>query len=119
MKKHLLLLLSAIAFTSLSMAQDIWLGTSQTDSNGKSFYTLSKNGSVMQTHQDADNSYEMTDMIAVRNGDVYYLNHLMPAGNDPMQQRTEVRVHPGNRASFRQIWALRVSGSVARCDCQV
>lgn len=96
MKKHLLLLLSAIAFTSLSMAQDIWLGTSQTDSNGKNFYTLSKNGSVMQTHQDADNSYEMTDMIAVRNGDVYYLNHLMPAGNDPMQQRTEVRVQSGD-----------------------
>ena len=85
MKRLLLIILSVLAFTSMGMAQDIWLGTSQTDGNGKSFYTLSKNGTVMQTHQDANISYEMTNMIAVENGDVYYLNHLMPSGNDPIQ----------------------------------
>lgn len=102
MKRHLLITLSVLAFTSMGMAQDIWIGTSQTDSNGKSFYTLSKNGTVMQTHQDADNSYEMTNMIAVENGDVYYLNHLMPAGSNPMQQRTDVRIQSGddNQAVF-------------------
>ena len=59
MKRQLLITLSVLAFTGIGTAQDIWLGTSQTDSNGKSFYTLSKNGAVMQTHQDANNSYEM------------------------------------------------------------
>ena len=96
MKRHLLITLSVLAFTSIGTAQNIWIGTSQTDGNGKSFYTLSKNGVVMQTHQDADNSYEMTNMIAVENGDVYYLNHLMPAGSNPMQQRTEVRIQSGD-----------------------
>ena len=102
MKRHLLITLSVLAFTSMGMAQDIWIGTSQTDGNGKSFYTLSKNGVVMQTHQDADNSYEMTNMIAVENGDVYYLNNLMPAGSNPMQQRTDVRIQSSddNQAVF-------------------
>lgn len=96
MKRIPLITLAVLALTSMGMAQDIWLGTSQTDSNGKSFYTLSKNGTVMQTHQNPTFSYEMTDLIAVGNGDVYYLNHIMPAGNDPMQQRTEVRVQSGD-----------------------
>ena len=96
MKRQLLILLSVLAFTSMGLAQDIWLGTSQTDGNGKSYYTLSKNGTVMQTHQSPDFSFEMTNMIAVGNGDVYYLNHLMPAGNGPMQQRTEVRIQSGD-----------------------
>lgn len=96
MKRQLLVILSVLAFTGAGIAQDIWLGTSETDSNGKAFYTLSKNGTVMQTHQDANNSYEMTDMIAVENGDVYYLNHLMPSNSESMLQRTEVRVQSGD-----------------------
>lgn len=102
MKRPLLIILSVLAFTNMGMAQDIWLGTSETDGNGKGFYTLSKNGTVMQTHQGANISYEMTNMIAVENGDVYYLNHLMPSTNDLMQQKTDVRVQSGddNHAVF-------------------
>lgn len=102
MKRQLLITLSVLAFTGIGTAQDIWLGTSQTDSNGKNFYTLSKNGTVMQTHHDANNSYEMTNMIAVENGDVYYLNHLLPSGNALMQQKTDVRIQSGddNHAMF-------------------
>ena len=102
MKRQLLITLSVLAFTGIGTAQEIWLGTSQTDSNGKNFYTLSKNGTVMQTHHDANNSYEMTNMIAVENGDVYYLNHLLPSGNALMQQKTDVRIQSGddNHAVF-------------------
>ena len=102
MKRQLLITLSVLAFAGIGTAQDIWLGTSQTDSNGKNFYTLSKNGTVMQTHHDANNSYEMTNMIAVENGDVYYLNHLLPSGNALMQQKTDVRIQSGddNHAAF-------------------
>lgn len=102
MKRQLLITLSVLAFTGIGTAQNIWLGTSQTDGNDKGFYTLSKNGTVMQTHQSPDFSHEMTNMIAVGNGDVYYLDHLMPAGNDPMGQKTDVRIQSGddNQAVF-------------------
>lgn len=95
MKRLFPIVLSVLAFTNIGTAQDIWLGTSQTDSNGKNFYTLSKNGIILQTHQNPNFSFEMTNMIAVGNGDVYYLDHLMPAA-DPMQQKTDVRVQSGD-----------------------
>ena len=89
---------AVLMMTASAMAQDIFLGTYQTNDNGQRWYTISKNGTVLYTQNSTDYSYQVEDMIAVENGDVYYLNHKMPDANNTSlspSHWTDVRIQSG------------------------
>lgn len=99
MKKILLMTAAFLMISASAMAQDFFFGTTQTNDSGQKFYSLSKNGTILSTVNSPDFSYEMTDMIVVDNGDVYYLNHKMPNANNTslsLSHWTDVRLQSGS-----------------------
>ena len=94
MKKNILLIAAIVFMASSAMAQDIYLGASIYSDDGIYSYKILKNGNVIHSQSASTDSYYMNDMVVGDNGDLYYLNHLMPEGNQlaaKLAQWTDVR----------------------------
>ena len=74
MKKSLLLIVALMILAAGAMAQNVYLGISRTNGDNKALDVV-KNSTVLFSHESSSASFEMKDIIAPGNGDVYYLNH--------------------------------------------
>lgn len=104
MKRVLLTAASFILMAASAMAQDVYLVSSYLADGYHYCYNVSKNGTVLFNKENSGFSYEVTDIITVDNGDVYFLNHKMDDdnNNDPESPNhwTDVRRLGSSSAIF-------------------
>ena len=81
MKKNLLLIAALLFMAAGAMAQDVYLGVSNTNSNDEKYFTVTKNGTTLATEQYSGSNYEMMDLIVDDNENVYYLKHRIISDN--------------------------------------
>ena len=90
--KKLLLFAAALMTAAGAMAQDIYLGTYKSVTETGYEYKIYKNGTEVQHHYSTtpNFNYYLEDMIATKDGSVYYLNHFQNTEGTEMNHWTDV-----------------------------
>ena len=93
--KKTLLFVAALLLAAGAMAQDIWLGAQKAGSNGLKEIALSKNGTVVKTHQHNYGHFDIPTIIEGENGKVYYLVNWIDVDGTSRSNWTDVYEHDG------------------------
>ena len=95
MKKNLLLIAALMLMAAGAMAQDIYLGVTRSSGSYKAL-DIYKNGGLLYSHEQSTCSFDVPDMIAGEDGNIYYLGHRY-IGSEIISQYTDVwKLMPDN-----------------------